>query len=174
MRQHLDLHFESEQSSDDKVLAIYPVVIRKRVLRHLYLDPLHQCYLFKRCKPKFMDAVLASCRMDLFMPNVQLVSVGDIVGDLYIVIEGEVEVVAAGAGGSASHGSASNRGRRGSGLGSDDGVGAFMSSMGQRGRRTSLCMSDDGAGLGGGGGGGMRSRRSSFLAGAEANLESSR
>lgn len=173
MRQHLDLHFESEQSSDDKVLAIYPVVIRKRVLRHLYLDPLRQCYLFKRCKPKFMDAVLASCRTDLFMPNVQLVSVGDIVGDLYIVIEGEVEVVAAaGGGGSASHGAASGRGRRGSGLGSDDGAGAFMSSMGQRGRRTSLCMSDDGAGPGGGGGG-MRSRRSSFLAG-DANLESSR
>ncbi len=71
MRQHLELHFESEQSSDDKVLAIYPSAIRRRVLRHLYLEPLRQCYLFKRSKPKFMDALLASCRTDLFMPNVR-------------------------------------------------------------------------------------------------------
>ena len=104
--------------------------------RHLYLQSLKHCYLFNACKPKFMDAVLASCRTDLFLPNVQLVSVGDIVGDLYVVIEGEVEVVAAGAGGSASHGAARNRGRRGSGLGSDDGVAAYMSGMGQRSRRS--------------------------------------
>ncbi len=40
MRAHLELHFESEMSSDDKVLAIYPSAIKKRVLRHLYLEPL--------------------------------------------------------------------------------------------------------------------------------------
>lgn len=39
--------------------------------RHLYLEPLRECYLFKTCKPKFLDAILAVCRTELFMPNVR-------------------------------------------------------------------------------------------------------
>ena len=32
------------------------------------------------------DAVLAACRSDLFMPNMHLISEGDIVSDLYIMV----------------------------------------------------------------------------------------
>ena len=40
--------------------------------RHLYLQSLKHCYLFNACKPKFMDAVMAACRADMFMPDVQV------------------------------------------------------------------------------------------------------
>ena len=64
--------------------------------RHLYLECLKHCYLFHSCKPKFLDAVISACRADMFMPDVQLISEGDIVSELHIIIEGEVEICAFG------------------------------------------------------------------------------
>lgn len=93
MRKHIDLHFQSELAADELVLQPYPEAMKKRVLRHLYLEPLRDCYLFTSCKAKFLDAILAICRTELFMPNVQIITEGDIVADLYVVIDGEVEVV---------------------------------------------------------------------------------
>ena len=52
-----------------QVLGIYPSTIRRRILRHLYQSQLHRCYLFADCKPKFLDAVLAAARVELFMPQ---------------------------------------------------------------------------------------------------------
>jgi len=54
------------------VLGIYPSTIRRRILRHLYLDQLHKCFLFADCKLKFLDALLAGARVELFMPQVRL------------------------------------------------------------------------------------------------------
>ncbi|GAX84453.1 hypothetical protein CEUSTIGMA_g11873.t1 [Chlamydomonas eustigma] len=109
MHQHLELSYQSEMSSDERVLAIYPPAIRRRVLRHLYLQPLRHCYLFKRCKPKVLDSILAVSRTELFMPNVQLISEGDIVQDLSIVIEGEVQIIPASSEGSSALSTASRR-----------------------------------------------------------------
>ena len=53
-----------------QVLGIYPSTIRRRILRHLYLDQLHKCFLFADCKLKFLDALLAGARVELFMPQV--------------------------------------------------------------------------------------------------------
>ncbi len=54
-----------------QVLNIYPSTIRRRILRHLYLDQLHKCFLFADCKLKFLDAILAGARVELFMPQVR-------------------------------------------------------------------------------------------------------
>ena len=59
MRAHLELHYQSEQVADEAVLSMYPSAIRRKVLRHLYLEPLRNCYLFKSCKPKFLVRVPA-------------------------------------------------------------------------------------------------------------------
>lgn len=40
--------------------------------RHLYLGTLQKCYLFGGCRPEFLDAVLAACRTDQFMPDVRM------------------------------------------------------------------------------------------------------
>ena len=71
MQGHLRLHFSSEEASDEQVLAIYPTSIRRRILRHLYLDSLKRCWLFNGCRQKFMDAILAAARVELFMPKVR-------------------------------------------------------------------------------------------------------
>ena len=53
-----------------QVLSIYPSTIRRRILRHLYQAPMQNCYLFADCKQKFLDALLAAARVELFMPQV--------------------------------------------------------------------------------------------------------
>ncbi len=55
-----------------QVLGIYPTAIRRKVLRHLYLQPLRGCYLFKGCKQRFLDALLSAAKVELFMPGVQV------------------------------------------------------------------------------------------------------
>jgi hypothetical protein len=52
------------------VLSIYPGAIRRRILRHLYLHHAAGCYLFSSCRPKFMEALLAAGRVELYMPQV--------------------------------------------------------------------------------------------------------
>ena len=54
-----------------QVLSIYPSTIRRRILRHLYQEPMQSCYLFADCKQKFLDALLAAARVELFMPQVR-------------------------------------------------------------------------------------------------------
>ena len=71
MEAHLRLHFNNAESSDENVLNIYPTPLRKRILRFLYLKKLEECYLFKGCKPKLLDALLGSATVHLFMPKVK-------------------------------------------------------------------------------------------------------
>jgi hypothetical protein len=50
MKGHLALHFSSMDASDDAVLGKYPTNIRRRILRHLYTEPLDRCWLFNGVK----------------------------------------------------------------------------------------------------------------------------
>jgi hypothetical protein len=72
MKGHLRLHFSSAEGSDEAVLSVYPTTIRRRILRHLYSNPLACCWLFHNCKQKFLDAVLASAKVELYMPKVRI------------------------------------------------------------------------------------------------------
>eukprot|EP00798_Chlamydomonas_sp_ICE-L_P004694 gene4694-14897_t len=92
MREHLELFFRTEQTQDNKVLDIYPIAITRKLLRHLYLQPVQQCYLFKETKAKFLDELLAISNVELFMPHVQIMVEGDYMPDLCVIVDGEVEV----------------------------------------------------------------------------------
>jgi hypothetical protein len=51
------------------------------------------------CKDAFLDALLSSARMDMFMPGVELVKSGDHVAELLIIVRGAVKVRPGGVGG---------------------------------------------------------------------------
>jgi hypothetical protein len=70
MQEHLRLHFNNEEASDEQVLQIYPSTIRRRILRHLYLADVKRCYLFRDTKQKFLDALLSAGKVELYMPKV--------------------------------------------------------------------------------------------------------
>lgn len=74
MQIHIKLHFNNEQASDEAVLRTLPATIRRRVLRFLYLEDLHMAYIFQDCKQRFLDALLAKARVELYLPNVRLCS----------------------------------------------------------------------------------------------------
>uniref|UniRef100_A0A383VAB8 Cyclic nucleotide-binding domain-containing protein n=1 Tax=Tetradesmus obliquus TaxID=3088 RepID=A0A383VAB8_TETOB len=92
MQEHLRLKFNHQEASDDQVLSIYPTTIRRRILRHLYLRHLRASYLFRGTPRKFLDALLAGSRLELFRPGVDLLAAGDAVNELFVVVAGRVEL----------------------------------------------------------------------------------
>eukprot|EP00884_Botryococcus_braunii_P021334 jgi/Botrbrau1/7885/Bobra.9_2s0059.2 len=93
MQAHLRLHFANEEAADEAVLSAYPSTIRRRLLRHLYLEQLRSCYLFQGCRQKFLDAVLSIAKVELFMPKVEVVAEGDHINEIFVVVAGELEIL---------------------------------------------------------------------------------
>ncbi|KAG2444349.1 hypothetical protein HXX76_001105 [Chlamydomonas incerta] len=118
MKEHLLVNFDAQATNDDNVLKIYPVTIRRNALRHLYLEPVKGCYLFKGCQKRFLDAILIAARVEFFLPGVEILTEGDNVVDLMIIVAGEVLVTTGGGGrmgSSASSGSMAGSGSMGVG-----------------------------------------------------------
>ncbi|GBF99447.1 hypothetical protein Rsub_11933 [Raphidocelis subcapitata] len=89
LRLHMSL--QGESTSDEAVLAVFPTSVRRRILRQLYAEPLASCYLFRDCGRKFLDAVMTTARVELFLPKI--VAALDHVNELYVIVSGLVEVV---------------------------------------------------------------------------------
>jgi hypothetical protein len=54
-----------------QVLSIFPTTIRRRILKYLYASHLSSSYLFRKCPQRFLDALLASARVEVFMPGMR-------------------------------------------------------------------------------------------------------
>ncbi|KAK9791836.1 hypothetical protein WJX73_006514 [Symbiochloris irregularis] len=93
MQEHLKLHFSNEEASDEAVLSIYPTALRRRILRHLYLPHLRSAPLFAGTRGKFLDSVLTTARIEFFMPGVEILSEGEAVNELCLVVQGAVEIL---------------------------------------------------------------------------------
>ena len=52
-----------------------------------------RCYLFHGCRQKLLDSLLGASTVQLFMPKVEVVSEGDHLHELYIVLAGLVETI---------------------------------------------------------------------------------
>ncbi|KAK9840789.1 hypothetical protein WJX81_004819 [Elliptochloris bilobata] len=89
MMAHLRLSFNNEQASDERVLSSYPTTIRRRVLRHLYLQRARSCRLFEGVQTKCMDSLLNASKVELFMPKIEVIAEGDYSNELYIIVHGE-------------------------------------------------------------------------------------
>lgn len=91
MQRHLKLHFYNQTASDESVLKVYPSSIRRRVLRCSYFDHLARVYLFRGTKHRFLEALLGVARVELYLPHVDIISEGDHVTDLFVIISGQVQ-----------------------------------------------------------------------------------
>ncbi|KAI8473908.1 MAG: hypothetical protein J3K34DRAFT_391553 [Monoraphidium minutum] len=88
MQGHLRLHHSAREGSDDQVLAALPSSLRRRVLRHLYLGLLTDSWLLEGCRLKFLDALLGAAKVEHYMPKVEVVSEGDPVNELMVLVAG--------------------------------------------------------------------------------------
>ena len=89
---HLRLrHASGEGGDEEAVLAIYPAALRRRVLRHLYGHLLRASYLFSGTPQAFRDALLAEARLDMFLPGVEVLGLGDAAGEVCLLVQGAAE-----------------------------------------------------------------------------------
>lgn len=58
---------------DEAVLSSYPAALRRRCLRHIYGRTLRRVPLLRRVSDRFLDALLAAARVELFMPKVNYI-----------------------------------------------------------------------------------------------------
>jgi len=93
MQRHLKLHFYNSDATDENVLQFYPSSIRRKVLRELYNPILQDCYLFQGAGSRFIDAVLSAARVELYLPQVDILSSGDHVNELFIVAAGRLACI---------------------------------------------------------------------------------
>uniref|UniRef100_A0A061RUI3 Potassium channel n=3 Tax=Tetraselmis sp. GSL018 TaxID=582737 RepID=A0A061RUI3_9CHLO len=90
MLAHLRLNFVNEQASDEQVLQILPLTLRRKVLHYLYMGRLTSSYLFSGCCSTFLDRILQAAGFELYMPQVQLVTHGSPVTELMMLIQGDM------------------------------------------------------------------------------------
>jgi len=88
----LRLEFNNREISDEQVLKNFPSAVRRRILRKLYFKPLVQTDLMKGVRPQFVDAFLASCKVEIFSPGEEMVDRGSIMSDLFFLVGGVAEI----------------------------------------------------------------------------------
>jgi hypothetical protein len=52
------------------IASLCLLLCRRRILRHMYNSPMRSCWLFSGCQQKFLDALLATAKVELYMPKV--------------------------------------------------------------------------------------------------------
>lgn len=92
LRNQLKLDFENGEIGDEQVLGHFPNQIRRKILRRLYLPSLTDTSLMRGIRQHFVDAFLTSCRVELFGPGEEVLQRGSISSDLFLLVEGSVEL----------------------------------------------------------------------------------
>ena len=88
----LRLEFNNREISDEQVLKNFPSAVRRRILRKLYFQALVQTDLMKGVRHQFVDAFLASCKVEIFSPGEEIVERGSIMSDLFFLVGGVAEI----------------------------------------------------------------------------------
>mmetsp|Transcript_12819 Transcript_12819/g.32472 ORF Transcript_12819/g.32472 Transcript_12819/m.32472 type:complete len:526 (+) Transcript_12819:303-1880(+) len=88
----LKLDFNHREFSDELVLQHFPAALRRKVLRKLYLPALMQTALMQGIRQQFVDAFLTTCSVEIFSPGEEILQRGSISSDLYLLVDGVVEI----------------------------------------------------------------------------------
>ena len=92
LKRQLRLEFNNREIADEHVLKNFPSAVRRKILRKLYLQPLMNTQLLKGVRPQFVDAFLASCKVEIFSPGEEIVERGSILSDLFLLVGGIAKI----------------------------------------------------------------------------------
>ena len=98
LKSQLKLGFQNQEISDEQVLKPFPSAVRRKLLRRLYLKHLLQTQLMKGVRQQFVDAFLASCKVEIFSPGEEIVERGSILSDLFLLVGGIAQITTYGYG----------------------------------------------------------------------------
>lgn len=96
LKNQLQLDFENREIADEQVLQFFPAGVRRRVLRRLYLQPLLNTELMRGTRNQFVDAFLSLCKVEVFSPGDELLQRGAVSTELYLLLDGSLEVTSSG------------------------------------------------------------------------------
>ncbi|PVH35371.1 hypothetical protein PAHAL_7G164200 [Panicum hallii] len=99
VKDHLLLQYESSYTKD-RVVDDIPVAVRSKLSQTLYLDMVSKVRLFKGCSEDFLSQIVVKLHEEFFLPGEVILEQGTVVDQIYIVVHGCLEEVAAGEGGS--------------------------------------------------------------------------
>lgn len=92
LRTQLKLDFDNREVQDEQVLHFFPAGVRRKVLRRLYLPDLLESKLMRGTRQQFVDAFLGACTVEIFSPGEELLQRNSVPTDLYLLLEGKLEV----------------------------------------------------------------------------------
>ena len=92
LKTQLKLGFKNNEISDEQLLKFFPAAVRRKILRRLYMPSLLSTNLMKDTRQQFVDSFLSLCTVEIFSPGEELLKQGFVSSDLYLLIDGTVEV----------------------------------------------------------------------------------
>lgn len=75
LKRQLRLEFNNREVSDEQVLKYFPSAVRRKILQRLYKEYLTNTTLMDGVRPQFIDAFLASCKVEIFSPGEEIIEV---------------------------------------------------------------------------------------------------
>ncbi len=96
LKNQLKLDFENREVADEQVLQFFPAGVRRRVLRRLYLQSLINTDLMRGTRNQFVDAFLSLCKVEVFSSGDELLQRGAVSSELYLLLDGSLEVTSSG------------------------------------------------------------------------------
>ena len=94
LKRQLRLEFNNREIADEQVLKQFPSVVRRKVMRRLYLSSLIKTNLMKGLRPQFVDAFLNACTVEIFSPGEEILERGSVSSDLFLLVGGVAEITA--------------------------------------------------------------------------------
>jgi hypothetical protein len=92
LKTQLKLGFKNNEISDEQLLKFLPTAVRRKILRRLYMPSLLSTNLMKGTRQEFVDSFLSHCTVEIFSPGEELLKLGFVSSDLYLLLDGTVEV----------------------------------------------------------------------------------
>ena len=92
LKTQLKLSFSNRDIADEQVLRFHPAPLRRKILRRLYMPSILSTKLMKGTRQQFVDSFLSLCSVEIFSPGEELLHRGFISSDLYLLIDGTIEV----------------------------------------------------------------------------------
>nr|GLL38144.1 potassium channel KAT3-like isoform X1 [Ipomoea trifida] len=93
MLAHVTLKFKTAELQQ-QVLEDLPKAIRSAIAQHLFCSTLENTYLFKDVSEDFILQLVCELKAEYFPPKVDIIIQNEIPTDFYVIVSGEVDVLA--------------------------------------------------------------------------------
>jgi ankyrin repeat protein len=92
LKSHLKVEFNHRETVDEMILQKFPKPMRQKVLLRLYGSCLNGTRLMSGLRPQFVTSFLSACKICLFSSNEELLTRNSVSSDLFLLVEGTVEL----------------------------------------------------------------------------------